>query len=1001
MPIDIPNREDFLEAYARFQQDGSQQFRVDVRRNRSAFIREFMSREAIDPDEFNREVWIFESGTRVAGRDIKGQIPTTRPMSNELLPELKHAMASGTLELHGNYTWGTVSGVYSPSVRDKNVLRTNLQIARRILISAQPPLEKAKRLKLEVNGFGLNISTGLVMMFHPKEFAIYNQASQTATRLLGLPMDALETFQDSVRQLKEMLGSSDFLQLDWFLYLIREGDYPDALPFSRKVQIWRKDRCPTERISYRERKEREALRVLQGGTEALSREQLERALDLLNADFFRGKEYSKRFGLALTGNNRVNLLKNIARVNEWISRFLSAKASEVSNLISEFLEDHPPGTGIAFASLMLYLKNPQKYSIWLPAMIKGVNILTNAGFTERSGRAYLSYNDEVQRLRKIFDLAPQEPDILFSLDAESYLILSYKRESKWDDDPGKSYSYGSTVPNYKKVSEGSKFLLHEKGVGFIGHGVIGSIDREQGANGAPEAFRANFESYVPIDPPRPFDEELKAEVTALPGYNVQHAIKVVNKRVFDMVLERKRNAWIFQANPKIYDLENALKNLNVDRWSVAQHKEHIKKGDKVYFWQSGLNAGVLAVGQVLSDPKEMEDSPESMQFVKDPEKLTKIADRVEVKVNYVLPQILKREELKDHDILKNLTILKAPNATNFAVTPEQERTLYDLIEHSTSKKTWASIKGDLAFANLGADFAINSLYFENEDQIKARIRTALRTGKHIILIGPPGTGKSKLAKIICEHICGTQNYIMSTATSDWSTFETIGGYRPKPDGDLKFYPGLFLQCFQNAKHESINKLLIIDEINRADIDKAFGSLFSALTGDDITLPFDISDGQLKIIGNPKDSMKIKDFRFFIHPDWRIIATMNSYDKSSLYEMSYAFMRRFAFVPVDVPGKISPEMVKIFAAIWRLNADDDTCRNISELWTKTNEVRKIGPAIVEDILNCVIHSTPPDYTSAIIMFVMPQFEGLLEDEQKNFIDGVTRLPFVERGDEVKE
>jgi hypothetical protein len=416
MSPDISNRQDLLDAYTRFQQDETQQFRVNVRRNRSAFIREFMSREAIDPDEFNREVWIFESGTRVAGRDIKGQIPTTGPMSDELLQELKHAMASGTLELHGNYTWGSGSGVYSPSIKDKDVLRANLQIARRILISAEPPSEKAKRLNMEVDGFGSNISTGLVMMFHPKEFAIYNQASQTATRLLGIPMDTLEAFQDSVRQLKKMLGCADFLELDWFLYLLQEGYYPDALPFSRKIQTWRKDHCTTERISYREGKEREALRVLQGGAEALTREQLERVLDLLNADFFKGKESSRRFGLALTGNNRVNLIENIASVNEWIRRFLSAKASQVSTLISEFLKDHPPGAGIAFASLMLYLRNPQKYSIWLPAMIKGVNSLTNAGFTERSGRAYLSYNDEVQRLRKIFNLAPQEPDILFSID---------------------------------------------------------------------------------------------------------------------------------------------------------------------------------------------------------------------------------------------------------------------------------------------------------------------------------------------------------------------------------------------------------------------------------------------------------------------------------------------------------------------------------------------------------------------------------------------------------
>ena len=30
--------------------------------------------------------------------------------------------------------------------------------------------------------------------------------------------------------------------------------------------------------------------------------------------------------------------------------------------------------------------------------------------------------------------------------------------------------------------------------------------------------------------------------------------------------------------------------------------------------------------------------------------------------------------------------------------------------------------------------------------------------------------------------------------------------------------------------------------------------------------------------------------------------MNNYDKDSLYELSYAFMRRFAFVELDIPNE---------------------------------------------------------------------------------------------------
>ncbi|MFX0196313.1 MAG: AAA family ATPase [Candidatus Hodarchaeota archaeon] len=318
----------------------------------------------------------------------------------------------------------------------------------------------------------------------------------------------------------------------------------------------------------------------------------------------------------------------------------------------------------------------------------------------------------------------------------------------------------------------------------------------------------------------------------------------------------------------------------------------------------------------------------------------------------------------------------------------------------TKKNTWREIKDLLSINNLSHDFKIGKLYFENKHQIEKRVQAALKNGDNIMLIGPPGTGKSKLAKEISEYYCGEHGYFMSTATSDWSTFETIGGYRPDSQAMLKFYPGIFLQCFQNQSKGPINRWLIIDEINRADIDKAFGSLFSALTGDDISLPFEVSGEPLEIIGKPMDDTEIKDNLFIVPPDWRIIATMNTYDKASLYEMSYAFMRRFAFVPVDVPSQISSDLVKKYLDIWGLEVNEKICSELSDIWSKVNERRKIGPAIIEDMYRHVRSAEPYDYASAIIMYVFPQFEGLVEDEQIQLISDITLMDFMNNKDELK-
>ncbi|MGQ4876233.1 MAG: AAA family ATPase [Promethearchaeia archaeon] len=293
---------------------------------------------------------------------------------------------------------------------------------------------------------------------------------------------------------------------------------------------------------------------------------------------------------------------------------------------------------------------------------------------------------------------------------------------------------------------------------------------------------------------------------------------------------------------------------------------------------------------------------------------------------------------------------------------------------------------------------IRNLYFEDK-KIDKRIIKALKNGKHIILIGPPGTGKSKLAQAICEYYCGKNNFIMTTATSEWSTFETIGGYHLNEEKKLEFKPGLFLQCFSLENSLETTKWLIIDEINRADIDKAFGSLFSALIKDNIEIPYKKNNKRIRIIGNPSKRTDVEKFYDYIIPDdWRIIATMNTYDKSSLYEMSYAFMRRFAFILLDIPKEINENILEKYLDLWNINVpsseSDDLKKNIAKLWNIINKYRKIGPAIVEDIIRFVSEGDERDYSGALILYVFPQFEGLDYKEIDDFLKNLSNLDFLD-------
>ena len=75
------------------------------------------------------------------------------------------------------------------------------------------------------------------------------------------------------------------------------------------------------------------------------------------------------------------------------------------------------------------------------------------------------------------------------------------------------------------------------------------------------------------------------------------------------------NSWIFQGNPKYYDVEASLKALKQQRWSVRQHKKGIKAGDKVYIWSTGPDAGILALGIIMTDPAEMAEDEEAKKFI--------------------------------------------------------------------------------------------------------------------------------------------------------------------------------------------------------------------------------------------------------------------------------------------------------------------------------------------------------------------------------------------------
>jgi MoxR-like ATPase len=275
-----------------------------------------------------------------------------------------------------------------------------------------------------------------------------------------------------------------------------------------------------------------------------------------------------------------------------------------------------------------------------------------------------------------------------------------------------------------------------------------------------------------------------------------------------------------------------------------------------------------------------------------------------------------------------------------------------------------------------------------DPSVYRQIDAAVNSGKrHIILYGPPGTGKTTLAEYFAREISdrdgGDGSYLMLTASSAWSVQDLVGGYQPLGGGKIGFIPGAMLRDF--------DKPTIIDELNRCPIDKVLGPLFSILSGQASVLPcrVDVSDPSSPfhvVFPSPRAGMAPHEHA----PEaaWRLICTLNTYDKTQLGQISYALSRRFAWIKVGAPSDPDKFVEEIAGRLGTAVPNPAPANPVGAMWRAVNAAREIGGAPIVDFIKTLraidnridpfaqpVGAAADAFLSAFCMCVLPLMDGL--------------------------